>query len=86
MCVCVCIFMSMYVCMYLCKLCMYVCMYVCISIYVCVYVCTYVLSEYTTIIPLKRIDTFDFVMKITCVFFKVGNVFNTIQMQCSFTR
>ena len=67
--------------------CVYVCMYVCMYMSVCVYVCVHMfLSEYTTIIPLNRINTFDFVMKIKCAFFKVGNIFNTIQVQCSFTR
>jgi len=61
-------------------------MYVYLFMSVCMFVHTYVLSEYTTIIPLNRINTFDFVMKIKCVFCKVGNAFSTIQMQHSFTR
>jgi len=72
------------VCVYVC-----VCVCVCVCMCVCVYVCVCVqmfLSEYTTIISLNRINTFDFLMKIKCVFSKKGNAFNTTQMQYSFTR
>ena len=57
--------------------------YLFMSVCMCVHM---FLSEYTKIIPFNRINTFDFVMNIKCVFFKVGNVFSTIQMQYSFTR
>ena len=98
--VCVCTYLCIYVfilSMYVC-ICLHVCMYVymyvrmqavyaCVYIYLCLCVCVHMfLSEYTTIIPLNRINIFGFVMKIKCVFSKIEYDFNTTQMQYSFTR
>jgi hypothetical protein len=68
--------MSMYICVYV-RMYVYMHVCMCVCVYVNMYVHTY-LSEYTTIIPLNIINKLDFGIKIKCVFFEVGTVFNTI--------